>query len=121
MAMMRAGCADAERIQYHCAVAMCNALSVFLKKDDVIAMLKEGTVQDVIVITVLRANDVRTKQVLAQALFNLLARVDTRAEMIRRDVPLVRMFIGRLRAEEALCTAAQVSGRLAPCARRELP
>ncbi|KAH8067488.1 hypothetical protein JL721_7602 [Aureococcus anophagefferens] len=88
LAMMRAGCADAERIQYHCAVAMCNTLSVFLKKDDVIAMLKEGTVQDVIVITVLRANDVRTKQVLAQALFNLLARVDTRAEMIRRDVPL---------------------------------
>lgn len=88
LAMMRSGCADAERIQYHCSVAMCNTLSVFLKKEDVLAMLKEGTVQDVIVITVLRANDVRTKQVLAQALFNLLARVDTRSEMIRKDVPL---------------------------------
>ena len=49
-------------------------------------MVASGTVQDVIVITVLRANDVRTKQVLAQALFNLLARVDTRREMIECDV-----------------------------------
>ena len=59
-----------------------------MKKKDVLAMLAAGTVQDVIVITVLRANDVRTKQVLAQALFNLLARVDTREEMIANDVPL---------------------------------
>ena len=39
----------------------------------VLDMVASGTVQDVIVITV-RCNDVRTKQVLAQALFNLLAR-----------------------------------------------
>ena len=75
-------------IRYHCSVAMCNTLSVFLLKEDVLAMLRDGTVQDVIVITVLRANDVQTKQVLAQALFNLLAREDTRSSLIKQDVPL---------------------------------
>lgn len=88
LAMMRSGCADAERIQYHCSVAMCNLLSVFLSKDDILAMVKDGTMQDIIVITVLRANDVQTKQVLAQALFNLLTREDTRPALIKQDVPL---------------------------------
>lgn len=106
LAMMRSGCADAERIQYapafflppfwhqprchryHCSVAMCNTLSVYLSKEDVHRMITDGTVQDVIVITVLRANDVQTKQVLAQALFNLLAREDTRSALIKQDVPL---------------------------------
>ena len=47
-------------------------------------------------ITVLRANDVRTKQVLAQALFNLLARVDTRREMIECDVPMALVRLTRV-------------------------
>merc|ERR1719337_766615 len=93
---MRSGVADAEKVQYHCAAAVCNTLSVFLKKQHVLDMVASGTVQDVIVITVLRANDVRTKQVLAQALFNLLARVDTRREMIECDVPLVFSFCSTL-------------------------
>jgi len=96
LGMMRSGVTDAEKVQYHCAVAVCNTLSVFLKKNDVLGMIESGTVQDVIVITVLRANDVRTKQVLAQALFNLLARVDTRREMIANDVPMALVRLTRM-------------------------
>ena len=31
--MMRSGCDDAEKIQKHCAIALCNSLSVWLKKE----------------------------------------------------------------------------------------
>ena len=39
-AMMRSGCQDAERIQFHCSVALCNSLSTFLHKEDVLAMIQ---------------------------------------------------------------------------------
>ncbi|KAJ1446261.1 armadillo-type protein [Pelagophyceae sp. CCMP2097] len=107
LAMMRSGCADAELVQYHCAVAVCNTLSVFLSRPDVEIMLQDGTVQDIIVITVLRSNAVRTKRVLAQALFNLISREDTRLAMIAQDVPLALIQLAK--AEDgklnALCGA----------------
>ena len=99
-AMMRSGCQDAERIQLHCSVALCNSLSVFLHKDDVLAMIENETVQDLIVITVLRVNDVHTKQVLSKALFNLLTMKEVRPELTKAGVPMAMLRLTRVENAE---------------------
>ena len=45
-----------------------------------------GTVTDLVVVTLLRVNSTSTKESLARALFNLLARADLRQEMVELNV-----------------------------------
>jgi hypothetical protein len=75
-AMMRSGCKDAEKIQKHCAIALCNSLSVWLKQGDLEEMVETGLIQDLIVITVLRVNVDYIKE--------NLAKVRRRARRVKR-------------------------------------
>ena len=85
-AMMRSGCKDAEKIQKHCAIALCNCLSVWLKQGDIEGMVETGLIQDLIVITVLRVNVDYIKENLAKALFNLLITQSTRQLMVEQGI-----------------------------------
>ena len=85
-AMMRSGCDDAEKIQKHCAIALCNSLSVWLKKDHIEKMVETGLIQDLIVIAVLRVNVDYIKTDLAKALANLLFTLDTRTLMVEQGI-----------------------------------
>ena len=84
--MMRSGCEESENIQKHCAIALCNSLSVWLKQEDIEHMVSTGLVQDLIVITVLRVNVDYIKENLAKALFNLLITQTTRELMVEQGI-----------------------------------
>ncbi|KAG5178998.1 hypothetical protein JKP88DRAFT_280747 [Tribonema minus] len=87
VSMMRSGVKEAARVQYYCAVALCNVLSVAKLKDALAGAtnMKTGEglwLQDLIAVTVLRVNEVSTKEVLSRALFNLLTRAETRRKVV---------------------------------------
>jgi hypothetical protein len=84
--MMRSGCDDLVQIQYNCASALCNAVSAVLSKNDILAMVDEGVIQDLGIISVLRTNSIATKQVMSKALFNLLAREETREDLVKAQL-----------------------------------
>jgi len=108
-AMMRSGCDDAEKIQRHCAIALCNSLSVWLKQGDIEEMVTMGLIQDLIVITVLRVNVKDIKETLAKALFNLLITQQTRSLMVEKGImsSLIRL-VNKIATSEviALCVTA---------------
>ncbi|GMH76078.1 hypothetical protein TrST_g9441 [Triparma strigata] len=84
--MMRSGHKEASVIQRHCAIALCNSLSVWLKSSDIEEMKEKGVVQDLIVVSVLRVNVDYIKETLAKALFNLLITKDTRELMVNQGI-----------------------------------
>ena len=84
--IMRYGCLEADRVQHYCALAICNVVGTHLEKSIVLSLIKNGTVTDLVVVTLLRVNDVDTKESLAKALFNLLSRADVRERLVNLDV-----------------------------------
>lgn len=108
IAMMRSGVKDAAKVQYLSAIALCNVLSVFLHKDNVVSLVKEGLIQDLIAVTVLRVEEVKTKEILAHAIFNLLAREDTRALIADQDAVFALVRLTRLQNPElnVICVRA---------------
>lgn len=107
--MMRSGCDDAEKIQRHCAIALCNSLSTWLKQEHIEEMVETGLIQDLIVITVLRVNVKDIKETLAKALFNLLITQQTRALMVEKGImsSLIRL-VNKVSTSEVvgLCVTA---------------
>ncbi|CAB1104642.1 unnamed protein product [Ectocarpus sp. CCAP 1310/34] len=92
IAMMRSGVKDAAHVQFLSAIALCNVLSVFLQKESIVTLVRDGMIQDLIAVTVLRVEEVKTKETLARAIFNLLAREDTRSLVADQAVfALVRL------------------------------
>jgi len=85
VSLMRSGCTDAEQVQKYCSVGVCNVMTTFLSKDNILQMIENGMVQDLVVISVLRVNNISTKVVLGKALFNLLGRKDTREVLCDND------------------------------------
>lgn len=108
IAMMRSGVKDAAQVQFLSAIALCNVLSVFLHKDNVISLVKEGLIQDLIAVTVLRVEEVKTKETLARAIFNLLAREDTRKLIADQDAVFALVRLTRLQSPDlnAICVRA---------------
>lgn len=108
IAMMRSGVKDAAQVQFLSAIALCNVLSVFLHKDNVISLVKEGLIQDLIAVTVLRIEEVKTKETLAHAIFNLLAREDTRKLIADQDAVFALVRLTRLQSPDlnAICVRA---------------
>lgn len=108
IAMMRSGVKDAARVQFLSAIALCNVLSVFLRKDYVMYLVQDGMIQDLIAVTVLRVEEVKTKEILARALFNLLAREDTRKMIADQDAvfALVRLTKLHCPALNTICVRA---------------
>ncbi|CAM9301732.1 unnamed protein product [Chrysoparadoxa australica] len=98
--MMRSGVKEAALVQYYCAVALCNVLSVFLKEDAVEDLVENGNVHDIVAITVLRVNEVPTKEVLGRAIFNLLARSDTRPIVVAQDTVFTLVRLSKLQSAE---------------------
>lgn len=84
--IMRYGCLEAERVQHYCALAICNVVGTHLEKSIVLSLIKNGTITDLVVVTLLRVNAVDTKESLAKALFNLLSRADVREQLVNLDV-----------------------------------
>lgn len=82
--IMRFGCEQAERVQYYCGVAICNITSSSIDKAVVDDLIKSGAVVDLVVVTLLRVNDVYTKEALGKALFNLLTRADVRQKLVEQ-------------------------------------
>jgi hypothetical protein len=80
--IMRFGCEQAERVQYYCGVAICNITSSSIDKSIIEDLIKSGAVVDLVVVTLLRVNDVYTKEALGKALFNLLTRADVRMKLV---------------------------------------
>ncbi|CAM9350575.1 unnamed protein product, partial [Phaeothamnion confervicola] len=106
--MMRARTDEAALVQQHCAAAVCNVTSVFLQRQRIEALVQDRIIQDLVALTLLRANDVETKRSLAKALFNLLAREDTRALVLRQDAAFALLRLTRLGDPElnAVCVQA---------------
>lgn len=106
--MMRSGVKDAAQVQYLSAICLCNVLSVFLHKDDILALVAEGMIHDLIAVTVLRVEEVKTKKTLAKAIFNLLAREDTRKLIAHQDAIFALARLSRLRSPgiNAICVRA---------------
>lgn len=98
IAMMRSGVKEAAQVQFLSAIALCNVLSVFLHKDNILSLVKEGMVQDLIAVTVLRVEEVKTKETLARAIFNLLAREDTRRLIADQDAVFALVRLSRLQS-----------------------
>lgn len=80
--IMRCGCEEAERVQYYCAVTLCNILALSLEKTLLQDLVKAGAIVDLIVVTLLRINAIMTKEILGKAFFNLLARPEIRESLI---------------------------------------
>lgn len=100
IAMMRSGVKDAAQVQFLSAIALCNILSVFLYKDSVLSLVREGMIQDLIAVTVLRVEDLKTKEALARAIFNLLAREDTRKLIADQDAVFALVRLTRLQSPD---------------------
>ncbi|CAM9171462.1 unnamed protein product, partial [Choristocarpus tenellus] len=100
IAMMRSGVNEAAQVQFLCSIALCNVLSVFLPKEAIINLVTTGVVQDLIAVTVLRVNEVSTKEILARALFNLLARDDTRKFIADQDTVFALIRLTRLQSPD---------------------
>lgn len=96
VAMMRSGVRDAAQVQYLSAMALCNVLSVFLERERILSLLHEGIVEDLIATTVLRVEELRTKETLARAIFNLLCREDTRKAVANTDAVFALLRLTRL-------------------------
>lgn len=105
---MRSGVNDAAQVQFLSAIALCNVLSVFLHKENVTSLVKEGMVQDLIAVTVLRVEEVKTKETLARAIFNLLAREDTRQLVTDEDAVFALVRLTRLQSRHlnSICVRA---------------
>lgn len=108
IAMMRSGVKDAAQVQFLSAIALCNVLSVFLLKENVISLVKDGMIQDLIAVTVLRVEEVKTKETLARAIFNLLAREDTRRLIADQDAVFALVRLTRLQSPDlnTICVRA---------------
>ena len=100
--LMRGGGAEAERVQHYCAYAVCNILSTFMDKTILEELLKNGTVGDLVVVTLLRVNSKVTKASLAKALFNLLARGDFRSRMVDIGILEALVELGKIELVELL-------------------
>jgi len=82
-ATMRSGCDEADRVQHYCALAICNTLASQVERGIMEELSKkDGAITDLLVCTLLRINSVYTKESMGKALFNLLARVDFRSQMV---------------------------------------
>ncbi|CAM9466039.1 unnamed protein product [Scytosiphon promiscuus] len=108
IAMMRSGVKDAAQVQFLSAIALCNVLSVFLLKENVVSLVKDGMIQDLIAVTVLRVEEVKTKETLARAIFNLLAREDTRRLIADQDAVFALVRLTRLQSPDlnTICVRA---------------
>eukprot|EP00903_Cladosiphon_okamuranus_P011079 g10458.t1 len=108
IAMMRSGVKDAAQVQFLSAIALCNVLSVFLVKDNIVSLVKDGMIQDLIAVTVLRVEEVKTKETLARAIFNLLAREDTRKLIADQDAVFALVRLTRLQSPDlnTICVRA---------------
>lgn len=108
IAMMRSGVKDAAQVQFLSAIALCNVLSVFLQKEHIVSLVEEGMIQDLIAVTVLRVEEVKTKETLARAIFNLLAREDTRRLVADQDAVFALVRLTRLQSPDlnTICVRA---------------
>ncbi len=101
--IMRLGCEQAERVQYYCSVAICNITSSHIDKAILEDLVKTGAVVDLVVVTLLRVNDVHTKEALGKALFNLLSRLDMRPRLVESlSVFEALLDLGRVETPEML-------------------
>lgn len=80
--IMRCGCDEAEKVQHYCAIILCNILALSLEKGLLFELVKTGAVVDLMVVTLLRINEVSTKLTLGKALFNLLGRNEIRESLV---------------------------------------
>jgi hypothetical protein len=80
--IMRCGCEEAEKVQYYCAVVLCNILALSLEKSLLQDLVKSGATVDLIVVTLLRINAIKTKEILGKAFFNLLTRSEIRENLV---------------------------------------
>ena len=71
---------------------ICNILATQVERTILDDLIKTGAVVDLVVVTLLRINSTRTKEVLGKSLFNLLARADFRSEMLLRQDLLSAML-----------------------------
>ena len=79
---MRGGCDFAEKVQKYCAFAICNIMSSHVDKGIFEELVKNRTISDIVVVTLLRINSGFTKEALAKALFNFLSRGEFREVMV---------------------------------------
>eukprot|EP00602_Paraphysomonas_sp_CaronLab_P009882 CAMPEP_0185036078 /NCGR_PEP_ID=MMETSP1103-20130426/28517_1 /TAXON_ID=36769 /ORGANISM="Paraphysomonas bandaiensis, Strain Caron Lab Isolate" /LENGTH=1549 /DNA_ID=CAMNT_0027573461 /DNA_START=157 /DNA_END=4806 /DNA_ORIENTATION=- len=100
--IMRTGSQEADRVQHYCALAICNIFGSHLDKSIVDNLIKNGTVVDLVVVTLLRVNSITTKEALGKALFNLLSRGDVREELVKLDVLEALIELSRIELSELL-------------------
>lgn len=100
--VMRTGAQEADRVQHYCALAICNIFTTHLDKTIVESLIKNGTVVDLVVVTLLRVNSITTKASLGKALFNLLALADFREELVKLDVLEALIELSRIELTELL-------------------
>jgi hypothetical protein len=94
MLMRGGGVPEADRVQRYCAYAICNILSSFVDKAIIDELIKNNTLSDIVVITLLRVNSGLTKEALSKVIFNFLTRSEFREVIIfSLNVPYSSLFI----------------------------
>lgn len=91
-AIMRLGCDDADRVQHFGALVICNLLATLVEKVILEDLVHRGAIVDLVVVTLLRINDIKTKEILGKSLFNLMCRSDFRLEMVLHQDLLAAML-----------------------------
>lgn len=82
MLMRGGGVPEADRVQRYCAYSICNILSSHVDKAIIDELIKNNTLSDIVVITLLRVNSGVTKEALSRVIFNFLTRADFRQRMV---------------------------------------
>ena len=80
--MRGGGVPEAEKVQRYCAFAITNILSSHIDKGIFNELITNGTIADIIVVTLLRINSGITKEALGKAIFNFLTRAEFRPILV---------------------------------------
>jgi hypothetical protein len=100
--MMRSGGTEADLVQRYGAIICCNVFSGFVDRSIIDTLIKNETIADLLVVTLLRVNSSGTKEHLGKALFNLLARQEFRLKMTDLNIVDALVELGKIELQELL-------------------
>ena len=100
--MMRSGGAEADKVQRFCAISVCNILCSHMDRGIVEELIKNTTITDLVVVTLLRVNSGSTKEYLGKALFNFMSIGEYREKMVDLDVMDAVCELGKIELVQLL-------------------
>lgn len=74
-------------------MVICNLFATHMDKTIIESLLQDRVIIDLVVITLLRINNMKTKEILSKACFNLLCKSDYRNEMIMNEQDILSAIL----------------------------